>query len=168
MKQTLKYIYDKLLDLIKIAEAKYSITLALASGVIVLGSSFIGNTNVYTKILASGTVIFALISVVYGFVALFARSIKVRPKTKPHHTTNLLFYKTIIHFDEETFLQEIKTKYSFPSTYKFDEFDRDLARSVIAQARVANVKFLYFNISLFFLLLSVFMAVAMVMVLGGL
>ena len=168
MKQTLKYIYDKLLELIRIAEAKYSITLALASGVIVLGSSFIGNTNVYTKILASGTVIFSLISIVYGFVALFARNIKVRPKTKPQRKKNLLFYKTIIHFDEENFLEELKAKYGFPNSYKFDEFDRDLARSVIAQARVANVKFLYFNISLFFLLLSVFLAVAMVVVLGGL
>ena len=168
MKQTLKYIFDKLLELIRIAEAKYSITLALASGVIVLGSSFIGSENLYTKILASATVIFSLISIVYGFVALFARNIKLRPKRKPKQAKNLLFYKTIIHFDEHTFLEEIKSKYNFPASYKFDEFDLDLARSVIAQARVANVKFLYFNISLFFLLLGVFSAVFMVVLLGGL
>ena len=88
MKQTLKYIFDKLLELIRIAEAKYSITLALASGVIVLGSSFIGSENLYTKILASATVIFSLISIVYGFVALFARNIKLRAKRKPKKSKN--------------------------------------------------------------------------------
>lgn len=168
MKQTLKYIYDKLLDLIKIAEAKYSITLALASGVIVLGSSFIGEQDVYIKILASGTVVFALISIIYGFVALFARNIKPKkPKRNPHNS-NLLFYKTIIQYDEKTYIQNIKEKYNFPPQYKPDGFDLDLAKSVIAQARVANIKFVYFNLSLVFLLLSIFLAVLMVIVLGGL
>lgn len=168
MKQTLKYIYDKLVELAKIAEAKYSITLALASGVIVLGSSFIGSPQILVQILASATIIFSLISIIYGFVALLARSIKIRRKKSPKPRTNLMHFKTIINFDEESYLQEIQSRYGFPANYKFDEFDRDLARSVIAQAHVDNIKFAYFNLSLIFLIFSVFSAVAMVIVLGGL
>ncbi|MFQ6749645.1 MAG: hypothetical protein ACLRFR_02230 [Clostridia bacterium] len=168
MKQTLKYIYDKLVELAKIAEAKYSITLALASGVIVLGSSFIGSRQILVQILASATIVLALISIIYGFVALMARSINIRQKKSPKNKTNLMHFKTIIDFDEEGYLEALKSKYGFPANYKFDEFDRDLARSVIAQARVDNIKFAYFNLSLIFLIASVFSAVAMVIILGGL
>lgn len=167
MKQTLKYIYERLIDIIKIAEGKYSITLALASGVIVLGSSFIGETNFYVRLLAGGTIVFSLVSIIYGFVALFARNVHLFKKRTPKKNNNLMFYKTIIKFDEYTYVEEIKNKYAFPKSYKPDEFDYDLARSVIAQARVVNIKFIYFNLSLTFLLLSVFLAVVMVVVLGG-
>lgn len=168
MKQTLKYIYEELLEIMKIAEGKYSITLALASGVIVLGNSFISNNNIYVKALAGGTIIFSLISIIYGFFALKARHIKIRIKTKPPtNVENLTYYKSIIKFDEKTFLNEIIKRYNFPKSYKVDEFDLDLSRSVIAQAKTLYYKFLYFNISLFFLLLAVVLAVCMVFVLGG-
>lgn len=167
MKQTLKYIYDKLLELTKIAEAKYSITLALASGVIVFGSSFIANTNPVAKVLASGTVIFALISVLYGFIALIARTIKPSQRNAKHHKQNLFHYKTILGFNETTYIAEIKKRYNFPRTYKPDEMDLDLARTVIAQARVTNLKFAYFNLSVVFLMLSVLLAVVLVAVVGG-
>lgn len=167
MKQTLKYIYERLIDIIKIAEGKYSITLALASGVIVLGSSFIGQESFYIRVLAGGTIVFSLISIIYGFVALFARNVRLFRKRMPKNDKNLMFYKTIIKFDEYAYVDEIKKKYNFPKSYKPDEFDYNLARSVIAQARVVNIKFLYFNLSLLFLLLSVFLAVVMVMLLGG-
>lgn len=167
MKQTLKYILDKLIEHIKIAEAKYSITLALASGVIVLGSSFIGAEDVYIKVLSSATIIFSLVSIVYGFIALFARRIRHRIKKMPKKIENLMYYKTIISFDEKTYVEKLKERYNFPANYKPDEFDYDLARSVIAEARVANTKFAYFNLSLVFLMLSVFSAVVMVVLLGG-
>ena len=120
------------------------------------------------KILASATVIFSLVSIVYGFFALFSRRIRHRIKKKPKHIENLMYYKTIMNFDEKNYLKEMIKRYDFPKSYKPDELDFDLARSVIAEARVANAKFMYFNLSLAFLMLSVFMAVIMVAFLGGL
>ena len=73
-----------------------------------------------------------------------------------------------MHFDADSYLKEMILRYGFPKNYKPDEFDKDLAKSVIAQARVTHAKFMYFNLSLAFLMLSVFMAVLMVALLGGL
>ena len=70
-------------------------------------------------------------------------------------------------FDAESYVEAIKKSYGFPANYKPDGFDLDLAKNVIAQARVIALKFWYFNTSLFFLILSILLAVFMVLVLGG-
>lgn len=167
MKQTLKYILERLLDLLKIAEGKYSIAIALASGVIVFGATFIANQHLAIRVLSGGSIVFALVSVIYGFVALFARTVKIKNKSKARHLDNLLFYKNIMKFDAESYVDALKKNYNFPSSYKPDGFDLDLAKNVIAQARVVFLKFWYLNISLFFLILSILLAVIMVLVLGS-
>jgi len=168
MKQTLKYIYERLLDNFRIAEGKYAITIALASAVIVFGSTFISNTNLYVRILAGGCIVFALISILYGFIALFARRIRYFRKHKPQKVENLMYYKTIIKFNEFEYIEELKHRYNYPKSYKPDGLDYDLARMVISQAKVINLKFLYFNLSLVFLIISVLLGVGLVIFIGGL
>ena len=167
MKQTLKYIYACLIDIMKIAEGKYAITLTLASGVIVLGTSFIGSENILAKVCAGASIIFSLVSMIYGFCALLARTIKIRKKKLPKKIDNLTFYKTIIKFDEQNYLEQIIKEYNFPKSYKPDAFEIDLAKNIIAQANVVYFKFLFFNLSLIFLLFSVFFAVVMIIIVGG-
>lgn len=167
MKQTLKYIYERLLDMLRIAEGKYAITIALASGVIVFCSSFVSVQNLATRVLAGGTIVFSLVSIIYGFVALFARRIKVHTKKSPTDTDNLMFYKNISKFSAEDYIEQIKKAYKFPASYKPDGFDLDLAKTIIAQARVITLKFWYFNVSLFFLILAVLLAVVMILIIGG-
>ena len=166
MKQTLKYIYERLLDSFKIAEGKYAISIALASGVIVYGSSFIATANLHIRILAGGCIIFALVSVLYGFVALFARRIRFFKKQKPRKIDNLMYYKTIMKFNEYDYVNEVKIRYNFPKSYKPDELDYDLARMLISQAKVINLKFLYFNLSLVFLIASILLGVGLVIFMG--
>ena len=168
MKQTLKYIYQNILEKNKIAEGKFSITIALASAVVVLGASFVTQHNITVNLLAGANMLFALISIIYAFFALIARKVVIRQRKITIHYTNLMYYKTIIKFDEYSYLSEIKKRYNFPSQYKFDEFDLDLAREIIATAKVVNSKFLYFNLSLVFLLLSILFTVGIVIFARGL
>lgn len=167
MKQTLKYIYDKILKQQNQAESKFSITIALASAVIVFGASFITENNVTENILAGGCIIFALISILYSFLALKARIIKIKDKKRKKTEKNLIFYKNIINFDEFDYTNAIVERYDFPANYKIDEFDLDLARQIIATAKVVYYKFFYFNVSLVFLMMSILFAVAEVFVIGG-
>ena len=166
MKQTLKYIYERLLDNTKIAESKYAITIALASGVIVFASGFLSLDSLIGKTLSAGCIVFALISVLYGFVALSAKTIRIPRKKHPKKIKNLMFYKNIIRFDEHSYVEEIKKRYNFPNAYKPDEFDFDLARQVISLAKVVYLKFLYFNLSLVFLILSVICGVVLIILIG--
>ena len=162
MKQTLKYIYERLIDNMKLAENKYSITIALASGVIVFGSSFLSSQNFFSKTLSAACVIFALISVLYGFFALSAKHIHIRRKRKTRPVKNLMYYADIVKFDEMNYVAEIIRRYNFPKNYKPDEFDYDLARQIISLARIVHLKYLNFNLSLVFLILSVLSGVGLI------
>ena len=166
MKQTLKYIYERLLDNTKIAESKYAITIALASGVIVFASTFLSNEKIIAQTLSAVCVVFALISVLYGFIALSAKRIRIPKNKKNKNAKNLIDYKDIIHFDEINYVEEIKKRYNFPHAYKPDELDYDLARQVISLARVVNLKYLYFNLSIVFLILSVLSGVVLMIYLA--
>jgi len=163
MKQTLKYIYERLLDSFKMAETKHSITIALASGVIIFGSTFLSQTNTTAKSLSTACVAFALISILYGFIALSARKIKLPKNKKPKTYENLMYFKDIIKYDEYNYVNEIKKRYNFPNAYKPDELDLDLARMIITLAKVVNLKYLYFNLSLIFLFISVLLGVGLIM-----
>lgn len=167
MKQTLKYIYQNLIEKTKIAESKFSISIALASAVIVFASSFLTDNNVSINVVAGGCIVFALTSILYAFVALLARNVKIKKKHKTKQVDNLLYFKNIVKFDEFTYVEEIKNKYNFPKSYKPDNFDFDLAREIIAAAKSVNHKFLYFNFSLFFLMMSIVFAVGLVLFVGG-
>ncbi|MDD4408868.1 MAG: hypothetical protein PHC47_03400 [Clostridia bacterium] len=167
MKQTLKYIYERLLDSFKMAETKHSITIALASAVIIFGSTFFEQQDILIKTLAAACVAFALISILYGFVALSARRIKLPYDKKPKKINNMMYYKIIIQFDEYSYVEEMIKRYKFPSSYKPDNLDYDLARQVIALAKVVNLKYLYFNLSLIFLFLSVMLGIGIIAILGS-
>lgn len=165
MKQTLKYILERLIENRKFAEEKHSITIALSSAVILFFSSFIANENDLIKFLAALSIIFALVSVLYSFFALTAK----RVKTKSKHSINqgnLFDYKDISKFDEEVYLQTMKSQYEFPKQYKIDNYDRDLAKQVISLAKAISFKFSFFNIALLFLGIGVFCGVVVICLIG--
>ena len=65
MKQTLKYIYQTLFENLKYAETKHSITMTIASAVIAFASTYFSD-NKLINILASATIMLALISIIYS------------------------------------------------------------------------------------------------------
>ena len=167
MKQILKYIYERLLDNMKFAEGKHAVTIALASAVIVFAINFLNLSTPFVATLSAGCIVFSLISILYSFIALSARKVKIGDyKGKEGIKYNLMYYKNIILFDEDTYISTIKTQYNLPKAYRPDEQDRDFARQIISVAKVTNLKFSYFNLSLLFLFLSLLCAVATILILG--
>ena len=165
MKQTLKYILERLIENRKFAEEKHSITIALSSAVIIFFSGFISKENQIVQFLSALSIIFALISVLYSFFALSVR----RVKTKNRHSIlegNLFDYKDISKFDEEKYLQAMKKQYEFPKSYRIDDFDKDLARQVISLSKAISFKFLYFNLALIFLAIGISCGVIVICLLG--
>ena len=166
MKQTLKYIYERLLENMRFAESKHSITIALAGGIVVFASGFLNLSTTFVATLSAGCIIFALVSVLYSFIALSARKVHIKLRKNAPQTNNLMYYKNILKFDEEHYVETIQKQYNLPKSYKPDEMDKDLARQIISIAKVTNLKFSYFNFSLVFLFLSLSCAVGSIILLG--
>ena len=166
MKQTLKYIYDKLYENMKYAEGKHSIILALSSAVIAFATTFFSD-NLFQNIFATSCLVFALISIIYCFCALVVRNQKPRARKNPK-TDNLLDYRQIITHDEESYLKAISKKYKFLNDYKPDEMDTELTKQIISISKAINTKFTFFNFSVVFLVFSIICGIVVVLIRGNL
>ena len=166
MKQTLKYIYSVIYDNLKFAEAKHTLILTLTSAVLAFGTTFFSDNSIQ-NLLAIASILFSLIAIFYSFVALVARNVKVKQKRIPKNL-NLVHYKHIMHFDEIGYIEEIKKRYEFTKIYKPDNMDYDLARQIISVAKLAYIKFLYFNFAVIFLISSIICLIVAVLFRGRL
>ncbi len=167
MKQTLKYIYQTLFENLKYAETKHSITMTIASAVIAFASTYFSN-NQLINILASGTIMLALLSIIYSFVALLSRNVKISHEEREVNQKNLMSYRTISQYTDIGYVKKIKKEYNLPKEYEIDEMDLDLAREVISIAKLVSIKFSYFNYALFFLFLSILCTIVAVCIRGNL
>lgn len=164
MKQTLKYIYGIVFDNLKFAESKHTLILTLASAVLAFATTFFSGNNVQ-NILSIASIVFALIAIFYSFVALVARSIKIKQKhLKPN--ANLIYYKDIMCYDESSYIEAIKKTYDFTKIYKPDNLDYHLAKQIISVAKLAHIKFLYFNFAVIFLIASIICLIFIVLLRG--
>ena len=157
---------EKIIQMRKFAEEKHSITIALSSGVIVFSSYFISSQRAEIIFVSAGSIVFALISVLYSFLALTPKRVKVKSLTDKKDG-DLIDYMSISKFGIENYLEAIKVLYRFPKTYKFDNFDKDLAMQIISTAKVVKAKFSYFNFAILFLAISVICAVISICLLAG-
>ena len=167
MKQTLKYIYQTLFENLKYAETKHSITMTIASAVIAFASTYFSN-NQLINILASGTIMLALLSIIYSFVALLSRNVKISHEEREVNQKNLMSYRMISQYTDIGYVKKIKKEYNLPKEYEIDEMDLDLAREVISIAKLVSIKFSYFNYALFFLFLSILCTIVAVCIRGNL
>lgn len=168
MKQTLKYIYERLFDSLRYAETKHSITMTIASAVIAFSSTFFSN-NSAVNILTSASIMLSLISIIYSFIALLSRDVKIKQNIgKDVKRNNLMNYKTIIQYSDVEYVKKLKKEYQLPASYKPDEMDLDLARQVITTAKLVSIKFSYFNYALVYLFLSIICAIVVVCIKGNL
>lgn len=164
MKQTLKYIYSVVFDNMKFAEAKHTLILTLSSAVLAFATTFFGD-NIIQNLFAVASIIFALIAIFYSFVALVARNVKIKQK-HIQGSESLIYYKHIMHFDEKSYIEKIRTKYSFTNLYKPDEMDYDIAKQIISVSKLAWIKFLYFNFAVVFLISSIICIIFTVIIRG--
>lgn len=167
MKQTLKYIYSILTENLKFAEGKHSVLIALNSALAVFISTYLTYEQLLVKLVACLIIIFAVISLLFNFLALFSRNIKYVKNLKYNENElNLIYYKHIINFSYDKYLEAIKKEYSFPKEYTFDGLDKDLSKQIIAISHVTNYKFSFFNYSLIFLLLELVLTILNVCIVG--
>lgn len=170
MKQTLKYIYDRLEEQLKYAETKHSISITLASALTVFSATYLDSSTPLINALSAISIIFSLVSVLYSFLALSAKKVRfVRTKKRvedKNSSANLLYYKEISLFSPEDYVSRIASTYPLFKGYKPDDFDLDLSRQVVATSKTIASKFLLFNFALTFLILSLFCESAVIILKG--
>lgn len=166
MKQTLKYIYERLYEQIKYAEAKHSVSIALASALTVFSATYLNNSLTVVTVLSAISIIFSLISVIYSFLALSVHNFSTKRNRANKRTNNYLYYRNIARFDEKTYLDEIMKNYPFLKGYKPDAFDYDLANQVITTSKAISQKFTFFNFAITFLLFSLLTEAGAIVILG--
>lgn len=165
MKQTLKYIFDRLEEQLKYAETKHSISITLASALTVFSATYLDSSKPLVNVLSAISIIFSLVSVLYSFIALSAKHIRFG-RTHKSQQENLLYFKHIARFSPEDYLKEIAQSYPLFKGYKTDKFDLDLSKQVVATAKTISAKFLLFNFALTFLILSLFCESAVIILKG--
>ncbi len=165
MKQTLKYIFDRLEEQLKYAETKHSISITLASALTVFSATYLDSSKPLVNALSAISIIFSLVSVLYSFIALSAKHIRFG-RTHKSQQENLLYFKHIARFSPEDYLKEIAKNYPLFKGYKTDQFDLDLSKQVVATAKTISAKFLLFNFALTFLILSLFCESAVIILKG--
>lgn len=165
MKQTLKYIFDRLEEQLKYAETKHSISITLASALTVFSATYLDSSKPLVNALSAISIIFSLVSVLYSFIALSAKQIRFG-RTHKSQQENLLYFKHIARFSPEDYLKEIALSYPLFKGYKTDQFDLDLSKQVVATAKTISAKFLLFNFALTFLILSLFCESAVIILKG--
>lgn len=167
MKQTLKYIYSVLTENLKFAESKHSILIALNGALAVFICGYLVGTSVLIKFLTCVNIILVVFSLFFNFMALFSRKIKYLKNHKfKEKELNLIYYKHIINYSYDKYLEAIKKEYDFPEDYKFDGLEKDLSKQIIAISNVTNIKFTYFNYSLIFLLGELILTILIISLVG--
>ena len=155
-----------MLENLKIAETKHSIILALNGAVIAFVLAFNEPQSQYIQYLNYAVLFFAGLSIIISFSALHSRSVNVKYKPKKYSDTNLLYYQNLATMTSGELLQNIIKFYDYPKSYQVDNFEIDLASTIIANSKVASKKFRLFNDSTFFCVLSIITAVAMFLLNG--
>ena len=167
MKQTLKYILEYVLNNLKIAESKHSIILALNGVIIAFAVNYLMHKNTFVRYCDYLVIAFSGLSILSSFFALHARNINVKNKQQNIQNSNLLHYKNLSNLTNTQLIESVKEKYNFPKNYMPDNFDFDLASTIIANSKVVEKKYLLFNKSTFFCVLAILSALAMFFIIGA-
>lgn len=166
MKQTLKYMLAVVMENLKFAESKHGVIIALNGAIIVLCINFFSYQNIWISILNWCVILFCGISIVTSFFALLSRNILNKKKKAKTENVNLLYFKDISKLTYTELLYNVIKKYNFPEDYKYDGLDEDLCKQIVANAKVATLKFELFNKSMFFLILGLSCALIMCAMVG--
>lgn len=166
MKQTLKYILDYVLQNLRIAETKHSILLALNGVIVAFAVNYIMHKNAIIRYLDYLVLILCGLSILSSFFALHARSVKVKDKQKKLQDKNLMYYQNLAGLTSTELVASIVLYYDFPSSYKADNLDLDLASTIIANSKIVQNKYMLFNKSTVFCTLAIIALLAMLLLVG--
>ena len=164
MKQTLKYILDYILQNLKIAESKHSVILALNGVIVAFAVNYVSYNYAIIRYIDYLVISLCGLSILSSFFALHARSIKLKNKNKKLQNKNLLYHQNLSILTSTELLESIKKQYDYPKSYKFDNFDLDLASTIIANSKIVERKYQLFNKSALFCTLAIICVLSMFLV----
>lgn len=154
MKDILKYSYELFSNKLKYIESKFTIIITLPTALTVFSASYLNNSPPLITGLSAISIIFSLISVVYGFLAVLLRKNKTKEYQKLSEKIDLFYYKDVSKINEKNYIEEIIKNYPDLKNYKPDNYDLDLSKQIINTSQEIDQKNIYFNFSIIFLLIS--------------
>lgn len=166
MKQILKYTLNIVIDNVKFSETKHSVIISLNGALIVFTAGFFSSKVFEIALLNWSVLLFSAISMLISFSALHSRFDKVKRNVKTSRVNSLVYYKDISSLNTQDFLNRIIISYNFPKDYVCDEYEKDLASEIIANARLAEIKYSLFNKSIFFLSLALIFGIVLFAIVG--
>ena len=166
MKQILKYTLNVIIENVKFAETKHSIIISLNGALIVFTAGFFSSKIFEIALLNWSVLLFSAISMLISFSAMHSRFDKIKKDYKTKRVNSLLYYRDISSLDTIDYLNRIIINYNFPKNYVFDEYEKDLASEIIANARLAEIKYSLFNKSIFFLGLALVFGIVLFAIVG--
>lgn len=154
MKQLLKYILSQMLEHQKQAETKHSIGIALISAVAVVLINYASSEVLYLKVISLISLAFCFVALAFSFLAVSARVVSVKKYKEPRQDINYMYYKDIHNIVPSQYILGLARAYNFPDNFLPDNFELDLAKTIISTAQRAYSKNKLFNLSLLFLFIS--------------
>lgn len=156
MKEELKYLFDKVNDWLKFAEAKHIAlitfdTAALFGLISLLTNSSVSKTaKVPITAFVVGIALSVLISL-FSFSSITNSSKVFQIKVGPEPNDNLLFFGHISKYQPIQYKEALKTKFNS----QIDEWEGQLADQIVVNSRIVMRKFRLFNWSVWTVLVFV-------------
>lgn len=138
-KTELKYIFANVNDWLKFAEAKHGGLIVLNVGLVVgILSSYTNIQNfIFKPTILIGIICFG-VSVFLSIISQFPVSQNIFYNKKAIPNPNLYFFGHLSYFDKQTFIDEFE---KVDTGFSPSKFDTDLINQILANARIAQVKF---------------------------
>lgn len=142
-KQELKYIFSNINEWLKFAEAKHGGLVVLNAGLVVgiLSSYTSIQAFIFKPTVLIGVICFG-ISVFLSIISQFPITQNIFYNKKEIQNPNLYFFGHLSHFDNQTFIDELK---KVDSNFSLTKLDTDLINQILVNARIAQAKFGYFK-----------------------
>lgn len=166
MKQILKYTLNIVIENVRFSETKHSIIISLNGALIVFTAGFFSSKVFEIALLNWSVLLFSAISMLISFSALHSRFDKIKKDYKAKRINSLLYYRDISSLDVQDYLNRIIINYNFPKDYVCDEYEKDLASEIVANSRLAEIKYSLFNKSIFFLSMALIFGIVLFAIVG--
>ena len=144
-KSELKYIFANINDWLKFAEAKHGGLIVLNAGLVVgILSSYSNIQNfIYKPTILIGIICFG-ISVFLSIISQFPVTQNIFYNKKVIPNPNLYFFGHLSHFDNQTFIEELK---KVDDNFAPSKLDNDLINQILVNARITQAKYGFFKFS---------------------
>jgi len=144
-KSELKYIFANINDWLKFAEAKHGGLIVLNAGLVVgILSSYSNIQNfIYKPTILIGIICFG-ISVSLSIISQFPVTQNIFYNKKVIPNPNLYFFGHLSHFDNQTFIEELK---KVDDNFAPSKLDNDLINQILVNARITQAKYGFIKFS---------------------